>query len=109
MHTQVTYSSEIYPWNMWYHNINYRWIVVSEYHTYLFLLVCLFYYVQLSYGIGIAKPLSIHVDTYGTVNTEKTTDAGLVKIIENNFDLRPGVIIRWDWSLILYADKIELQ
>ncbi|KJZ78436.1 S-adenosylmethionine synthase [Hirsutella minnesotensis 3608] len=47
--------------------------------------------VQLSYAIGVAEPLSIHVDTYGT--SEKSSDE-LVDIIRSNFDLRPGVIVR---------------
>lgn len=47
--------------------------------------------VQLSYAIGVAQPLSIFVDTY---HTGKKTDAELVEIIKNNFDLRPGAIIR---------------
>ncbi|KAI8646832.1 S-adenosylmethionine synthase [Parasitella parasitica] len=47
--------------------------------------------VQLSYAIGVAEPLSIFVDTYGT--SDKTT-AELVTIISNNFDLRPGVIVK---------------
>jgi len=47
--------------------------------------------VQLSYAIGVAKPLSINVETYGTATK---TDAEIVAIIENNFDLRPGCIIR---------------
>ncbi|CCF41574.1 S-adenosylmethionine synthetase [Colletotrichum higginsianum] len=47
--------------------------------------------VQLSYAIGVAEPLSIYVDTYGT--SDKTSDQ-LVEIIRNNFDLRPGVIVR---------------
>ncbi|KAL2832705.1 methionine adenosyltransferase [Aspergillus pseudoustus] len=47
--------------------------------------------VQLSYAIGVAEPLSLYVDTYGT--SEKTSDE-LVQIIRNNFDLRPGVIVR---------------
>jgi S-adenosylmethionine synthetase len=47
--------------------------------------------VQLSYAIGVAEPLSIYVDTYGT---GKKTDEELVKIIRNNWDLRPGVIGR---------------
>ena len=47
--------------------------------------------VQLSYAIGVAEPLSIFVETYGTSN--KTSDE-LVHIIRNNFDLRPGVIVR---------------
>lgn len=45
--------------------------------------------VQLSYAIGVAEPLSIYVDTYGT---GKKSDEELVKIIRNNWDLRPGVI-----------------
>ena len=44
---------------------------------------------QLSYAIGVAEPLSIYVDTYGT---GKKTDEQLVEIIRNNWDLRPGVI-----------------
>jgi len=49
--------------------------------------------VQLSYGIGVAAPISLHVETYGTV-AEGKTETDLVKIVENNFDLRPGVIMR---------------
>jgi len=49
--------------------------------------------VQVSYAIGIAKPLSIFVDSYGTAQGGKT-DADLLAIVENNFDLRPGCIIR---------------
>ena len=45
--------------------------------------------VQLSYAIGVAEPLSIHVDTYGT---GKKTDEELVEVIRKNWDLRPGVI-----------------
>lgn len=48
-------------------------------------------YRQVSYAIGIAKPLSIYVDTYGT---SKLTTSELLDVIEKNFDLRPGVIIR---------------
>ncbi|KAI1291955.1 S-adenosylmethionine synthase isoform type-2 [Halotydeus destructor] len=47
--------------------------------------------VQLSYAIGIAEPLSISVFTFGT--SEKTPQE-LLKIVNDNFDLRPGVIIR---------------
>jgi len=45
--------------------------------------------VQLSYAIGVAEPLSIYVDTYGT---GKKTDEELVQVIRKNWDLRPGVI-----------------
>ncbi|PUU78085.1 S-adenosylmethionine synthetase [Tuber borchii] len=47
--------------------------------------------VQLSYAIGVARPLSIFVDSYGT--SDKTSEE-LVEIINKNFDLRPGVIVK---------------
>lgn len=51
--------------------------------------------VQLSYAIGVAKPLSIFVDTYGTGATKSgKSDSEITKIVENNFDMRPGCIIR---------------
>jgi S-adenosylmethionine synthetase len=49
--------------------------------------------VQLSYAIGVAEPLSLNVETYGTAK-EGTSDADIVAIINKNFDLRPGCIIR---------------
>ena len=49
--------------------------------------------VQVAYSIGIAKPLSIFVNSYGTVK-EGYTDRKLIEIVEKNFDLRPGIIIR---------------
>jgi len=48
--------------------------------------------VQVSYAIGVADPLSVHVDTYGTGINK--TDAEILKILKENFDLRPGCIIR---------------
>merc|ERR1719181_975169 len=51
--------------------------------------------VQLSYAIGVPYPLSIFVDTYGTGMTRaQKTDAQITEIVKNNFDLRPGAIIR---------------
>ncbi len=47
--------------------------------------------IQLSYAIGVARPTSIMVDTYGT---GKVSDEKLVEIIRDNFDLRPAGIIR---------------
>lgn len=47
--------------------------------------------VQLSYAIGVAEPLSVFVDSYGT---SKKTDDELVKIVRDNFNLKPGVIVR---------------
>lgn len=47
--------------------------------------------VQVAYAIGVAKPMSINVETFGT---SKLSNEELVAIINNNFDLRPGAIIR---------------
>ena len=47
--------------------------------------------VQLSYAIGVAKPLSINVETFGT---GKIDDEKIAQIIDEHFDLRPGAIIR---------------
>ena len=49
--------------------------------------------VQVAYSIGIAKPLSIFVNSYGTVKPGYS-DKKLIEIVEKNFDLRPGIIIR---------------
>lgn len=48
--------------------------------------------VQLSYAIGVAEPLSIFVDSYGT--SKGVNDAELVDIIRNNWDLRPGALVK---------------
>lgn len=47
--------------------------------------------VQFSYAIGIPHPLSINVETYGTATK---SDDEIIQIIENNFDLRPGVLVK---------------
>merc|ERR1712176_190872 len=49
--------------------------------------------VQLSYSIGISYPLSVFVDSYGTVKDGRT-DADLTEIVKKDFDLRAGCIIR---------------
>ena len=49
--------------------------------------------VQVAYSIGIADPLSVFVNTYGTVK-KGYTDKKLVDIVLKNFCLRPGIIIR---------------
>jgi len=46
---------------------------------------------QLAYAIGVAHPLSINVETFGT---GKIADDEIVRLINANFDLRPGAIIR---------------
>jgi S-adenosylmethionine synthetase len=47
--------------------------------------------VQVSYAIGVAHPLSVYVDSYGTAK-KGYTDQKLLEIIQKNFDLRPGVL-----------------
>ena len=47
--------------------------------------------IELSYAIGVARPLSIFVDTFGT---GKLSNEKLVEIVRDNFDLRPGAIIK---------------
>ncbi|CAO2637847.1 S-adenosylmethionine synthase isoform type-1, partial [Lemmus lemmus] len=47
--------------------------------------------VQVSYAIGVAEPLSISIFTYGT---SKKTERELLEVVNKNFDLRPGVIVR---------------
>ncbi|POI27512.1 hypothetical protein CIB84_008737, partial [Bambusicola thoracicus] len=46
--------------------------------------------VQVSYAIGVARPLSISLFTYGT---SQKTEKELLDIVHKNFDLRPGVIV----------------
>ena len=47
--------------------------------------------IQLAYAIGVAQPVSINVDTYGT---GKVAEEKLVELIRTNFDLRPAGIIK---------------
>ncbi|MEK4566000.1 methionine adenosyltransferase [Alkalihalobacillus sp. FSL R5-0424] len=47
--------------------------------------------VQLAYAIGVAQPVSISIDTFGT---GKVSEEELVSLVRKNFDLRPAGIIR---------------
>ncbi len=47
--------------------------------------------IQVSYAIGVARPLSIAVESYGT---GKVSDEKIVELISTHFDLRPAAIIR---------------
>ena len=47
--------------------------------------------VQLSYAIGVAEPLSLFIETYGT--SDRTSEE-LSDIVKRNFDMRPGVIVQ---------------
>ncbi len=53
--------------------------------------ICKEVLVQVSYAIGVAKPTSINVETYGTAKVD-LTDGEISKIIENVFDMRPSAI-----------------
>ena len=47
--------------------------------------------IQVAYAIGVARPLSINVETFGT---GLISDDDIARLIEEHFDLRPGAIIR---------------
>ncbi len=47
--------------------------------------------IEIAYAIGVAKPVSIEVDTFGT---GKISEDKIIEIIEKVFDLRPAAIIR---------------
>ena len=47
--------------------------------------------IQIAYAIGVAKPVSVLVDTFGTA---KIPEAEIEERVSNNFDLRPAAIIR---------------
>ncbi|MEE6488696.1 hypothetical protein FKM82_015322 [Ascaphus truei] len=64
-----------------------RWVAKSLVHAKL----CQRVLVQVSYAIGVARPLSVSLFTYGTSNK---TEKELLSIVNQNFDLRPGVIVR---------------
>ena len=47
--------------------------------------------IQVAYAIGVAHPLSVMVETYGT---ERIPKGRIVELVDKHFDLRPGAIIR---------------
>jgi S-adenosylmethionine synthetase len=47
--------------------------------------------VQVAYAIGVARPLSLLIETFGT---EKIAKPAIVELVRENFDLRPGAILR---------------
>jgi len=52
--------------------------------------------VQLSFAIGLAHPISVNVNTYGTISNKNGlgSERDLVKLVEEKFDLRPGCIVK---------------
>jgi len=61
--------------------------------------------VQVAYAIGVAEPVSIRVDSYGTAK-DGLTDARLAEIVRETVDLRPAAIIT---RLGLIADDAEMR
>jgi S-adenosylmethionine synthetase len=47
--------------------------------------------IQVAYAIGVARPLSVNVETFGT---GRIPDPAIASLIDEHFDLRPGAIIR---------------
>ncbi|CRK91983.1 CLUMA_CG005564, isoform A [Clunio marinus] len=64
-----------------------RWVAKSLVKA----VICRRCLVQVSYAIGLAEPLSITVFDYGTSNLSQKQ---LLSIVKNNFDLRPGKIVK---------------
>lgn len=64
-----------------------RWVAKSLVHAKLARRVS----VQVSYAIGIKKPMSVYVNSFGTGTK---SDAELMEIVNANFDLSPGSIIK---------------
>jgi len=64
-----------------------RWVAKSLVNAGL----CKRVLVQLSYAIGVARPLSITIFSYGS---STKSEAELLEIVNNNFDLRPGMIVK---------------
>ena len=47
--------------------------------------------IELAYAIGVAEPVSVYVNTYGTANLK---DEDIAKLVRDNFDMRPAAIIK---------------
>ena len=62
--------------------------------------------VQVSYAIGVARPTSIHVDTYGTSNLDMT-DGEISRVVENLFEMRPYFIEqRLKWCHLSFTKEV---
>ena len=56
--------------------------------------------IQVAYAIGMARPVSVYVDCFGT---NRIDEARISRLVEDNFDLRPGAIIeRFDLRRPIY-------
>lgn len=52
---------------------------------------------QISYAISVSHPLSISVFDYGTSDRDEDQ---LLQIVQKNFDLRPGIIVKYEQLFI---------
>jgi S-adenosylmethionine synthetase len=50
--------------------------------------------VQVAYAIGVAQPVGLYVNTYGTCMVEGMTDGRIAELLAKIFDLRPAAIVR---------------
>ena len=50
--------------------------------------------VQVAYAIGVAKPVGLYVNTYGTCKVKGVTDGEIAQQLLDMFDLRPAAIVR---------------
>ncbi|HRP60901.1 MAG TPA: methionine adenosyltransferase domain-containing protein, partial [Vicingus sp.] len=66
--------------------------------------VCSEVLVQVSYAIGVAKPMGIFIDTYGTAKV-KMTDGEIAKVVEKTFDMTPyGIETRLKLRNPIYSE-----
>ena len=56
-----------------------------------FVFVVTILYLKLSYAIGIPQPLAVYLTSYGT---SPLSNDELLAVVKENFDLRPGIIVR---------------
>uniref|UniRef100_A0A3Q0S4Z3 S-adenosylmethionine synthase n=1 Tax=Amphilophus citrinellus TaxID=61819 RepID=A0A3Q0S4Z3_AMPCI len=78
-----------------------RWVAKSLVKAQL----CRRVLVQVAYAIGVAHPLSISLFTYGS---SPKTEKELLQIVNKNFDLRPGVIVRSGSHLNCYTSFVVM-
>lgn len=60
----------------------------------------------MSYAIGVAEPLSIHVDTYGTAK-EGTNDKQILAAVKKAFDFRPGGCRTCQCKVVNYCARLS--
>lgn len=61
---------------------------------------------QISYAIGVSHPLSMSVFHYGTSQRDEDE---LLQIVQKNFDLRPGVIVKYVWIFCILQNLMTVD